>query len=367
MPNDEQIEIQRLINLVLSSGRLPKSRQEPERKLLSFLGGGAASAAQMAGAHAKNEGLIRVELGRLRKHLDKFFAEQPEGRRCVQRLVIAQELVEGGRTPNPYALRLGRNRFPVEQFWSPHAVGETSLVWTEPLVFYDRKNRAYVRYLDLNSDSSDPVEVSKLFAGRPHPAKSMIPCFGYQSSGDIVSVYQLERSLNMLGIATTRVLTRDSVERDVVGKNTVIVGNARMNTYVAEFQKGSELMVGPKSVTLATPGKKEPAEYVDYEPAEQGGRRQCAYGVLTRRPNFNHGKTVTMIAANHGRAIEKIAEYITADGDLEQLWEMMGQQRSSWPSRFQALFEVEVTRERQVVDYQKAKPLLFREWSASSG
>jgi hypothetical protein len=363
MANDEQIEIQRLINLVLSNGKLPKSPQEPERKLLLLLGNGPASAAQMATAHGKDEGPIRVELGRLRKHLDKFFSEQAEGRRCVQRLVIVQESSgDSGRTANPYVIRLERNTFPVEQFWSSHAEGGTALVWTEPLVFYDRKHRAYVRYLDLNSDTSDPVEVAKLLGGRPHPARHMIPCFGYQSSGDIVSIYQLERSLTALGIATTRVLTRDSVERTVVGKNTVIVGNARMNSYVAEFQKGLEMTVEPKSVRVTTSGKKEPVEYFDYEPSiEQANRRQCAYGVLTRRPNFYHGKTVTMIAANHGRAIEKIAEYITSDADLEQLWVMLGPQRSSWPSRFQALFEVEVTRERQVVDYQKARPLLCRE------
>lgn len=355
-----------LISLLNQHRALPRSSNAPgmEWKILKALADKETSAEDLADSLDSNAATVRTNLSRLKANLDKFFDKTIAGQECVERLDVAQEGRGTVGRQQPYILKLKRNKHPVAQFWAPHrGTKQTLLVWTEPLVFYDRKNRCYIRYLDLNADSADRRKIAALVPAG-HPASGLVACFGYQSSGDVAAVYHLEQRLKALAIDTKRALTRQSNEEEVYMSNSVVIGNYRMNPYVALLQDGFDIKVQERSVTIARPVSEEEAEpHVDYEPVEEPEKHNnaAAYVVVTRRPNLHFRSTVTMIAGNHGRAIEKTAEFLTSEDELEDLWtKRLGAGHGNWPDRFQILFKIPVSRDLPGVVYQDARPIAFR-------
>jgi hypothetical protein len=66
-----------------------------------------------------------------------------------------------------------------------------------------------------------------------------------------------------------------------------------------------------------------------------------------------------MIAANHGRATQKVAEYLTSEVLLRALFQKVGvQSEQSLPTTFQILFSVE-THDFDIAE-SDAEPILWR-------
>jgi hypothetical protein len=328
---------------------LPNSQKQPERRLLRALRSAGKSKTELIRELGDNvtEQYVAVNLNRLRTHLDKFFDKHLEGMRTFQRI----ELLEpDGDTRDRYELSITRNPHPVAQFWDQH--GSLSdpvyLVWAEPLVFYDdsKGHRTYVRYLDLN----DPGNVPK-----SHPAYGLRPCYGYQSSGDIESVYLLEKAFAKLRIGAERRLIRGKTQDAVIGRHAVVIGNSRMNPQVGLFQRGLDFKIEADHAKLDVPRRERLLDYVPIPELE----KQPAYVVLTRAP-LDH-KKLTMISGNQGRAIQRVIEALVKDELLERVWNHIGgPQHNAWPSKFQVLFEVAVQRNGFVDHYEQAKPKEFK-------
>ncbi len=355
MPTDAETTIQTLYQIVTEHSRLPSGKGAPERSILFCLLKEPATVGQLAKLLKRDPSNIRTAIHRLRVHLGEFFKKDPRGRRCVHALEIHTETKK-------YELRAVLNAFPVESFWGAHyhqdGVNKTLIVWAEPLVFFDPTQNAVIRYREINSDSIDP---KKLEIPEGHPASLLVPAFGYQSSGDIAAVYCVERLLSEMQVPVARRVTRETNKKEVNGSDVVILGNTRMNVFVDDLQNRFMFLLDKKSVSVVDPREGEKNAYVDYTPSQSPAQSsEYAYAVLTRRPNISKNKTVTMIVGNHGRAIEKVTEYVTSEPNLHALWHERMNGRSSWPTTFQVLFEVGVEPSTDEMVYQEAKPIAFR-------
>lgn len=71
-------------------------------------------------------------------------------------------------------------------------------------------------------------------------------------------------------------------------------------------------------------------------------QRMIEYAVITRRPGVQPDHPVTLIAANHGRAIEGAGHVLTLENRLKELIARMGVKASSaLPETFQFLMRIE--------------------------
>lgn len=373
--NTTHAEIIRLVELVCASRVLPDSAAKPEARILAYLAREWSQDAVAQGSESRltvgnvahyaldregdvpGQAIVRTNIKRLRNHLASFFNDTSEGRSCSHRLVIDSE-------HGLYILRLAQKvQSPLEAFWRRHLEGVDNVItWAEPLVFFDKTTRRYIRFLDINSDSLDPRVIDAVVP-KDHEARGMIPCFHYQSSGDILAVHLLQSWFAQHDHEITAEVTRDTTESKVFNYNSLIVGNMRMNKYVARLQEDLDFTVAGSSVTIRRPDldRKEREEYSDYEPFAdpKKGDRPYAYAVLTRRPNVNQLMTTTMIAANHGRAIQKVAQYITSEKHVAQLYrQWIERDHGEWPAWLQVLFQVEI-RNRDMV-FQDATPIAVR-------
>jgi len=348
--------IETLAKLFTASTHLSTRQQN----VLNALVGSTKTAEQIETELNIGGTVLRSIVHELRQGIDTFF-NSLQGRRQLQRLSIEIE-------KHFYILKAIRNPCAIEQFWAAHASGGNVLVvWAEPLVFFDAKNRAYIRYLDIN----DVSEIRTL--KKNHPARKLIPCFGYQSSGIVESVSELRRALPLVsGLDTEASSTRDTARTIVFEREAVILGNARMNPYVREFEESMWFQVKKECVIIRNPkARQTESEFEDYAP-QQENEEGVTHVVLTRMHNRQADRAITCISSNHGRAVERVVDFVlnsrregtSAVSSMEELWigMMNGADRESWPSTFQVLFEIKVVRKSGLSFFQSAKPIRFKEY-----
>ena len=299
----------------------------------------------------------RNAIARLRRALNNFY--RTIGKRNRRRLNIPEGI--------PYRLQATSNDLPVdwaEEFWYPYIDAESNvLVWAEPLVFYDASIRGFIRFLDVNAD--DLVTAAKLEKKLPseYRGRQLVPSFGYQSSGDIAAVHGFQNWLGAKGVTLLPLVSRDTTEKAVLHKNAIIIGNKRTNTYVKTLQEGLDFAVDRTRVIISEPddSRNEKAKYDDFVPTRvaRSAKPDFAYALVTRRPNIRKSATATVISANHGRAIERVSQFLMDKDSMSALFKSrMSPEDEAWPQCFQVVFEIEVHQYDQV--YQEAVPIAFR-------
>ncbi len=235
----------------------------------------------------------------------------------------------------------------MERFWDPHFgnTSENQIIYTEPLFFWDKQNRCYIRFLDIN-DESPTLDIRNLQARIPpgHPAHRLVPCFHYQSSGETQAQRILRKWFEQQGKKVqpdSKVVVEVSraVDARVYDRNLVVLGNSRANRFVRDLQEGLPMVLDDDRIIVQSKPEDKPVEYRDFSenPKFPGGR--YIYGVVTRIPSPAPPSCVTLISANHGRAIERLAEFLTNPNKLQELYSQLEwKPGTKLPSTFQLLF-----------------------------
>jgi hypothetical protein len=289
---------------------------------------------------------IRTAVHRVRDNLRTFYKYDPLGKKSGSRLQIPDG--------TPYRVELVTNHQdldPIERFWDPHFGNDAGnlIVYTEPLFFWDQEGRRYIRYLDLNDESSalDAARIrEKIPAG--HPARELQPCFHYHSGGETQAQRILRKWFEHQGNVEVK-LSRECVERDVWKHNIVVLGNSRTNRFLKTLQEGLTFVLDEKKLTVQEHNHKSAYDCFDLQASLKEPSGSYLYATVTRRPSIVDQRWVTMIAANHGRAIEKLAESLTTPNALHQIYSRLPFDRSApLPTYFQLLFRI------QMIDYELA-------------
>jgi hypothetical protein len=289
----------------------------------------------------------KVTASRLRDVLDYYFDKTEGGRRETDRLRLP--VVRPGSNEN-YTLQQEANRLRltrVEHFWDSHCVGrpdreELLVVYTEPLFFWVKSQRCFVRFLDINWESTDTIPDDLLKRAHEHyEREDLVPSFHYKPSGEVAARDSLLRFLRRYNVIKHKQMqvnslpSRECPHNDSLwSRNLIMLGNRRTNGLLRRLQDDRaeplEMVLMDEDIACR---RKPPCRDTP----------QLAYALLTRMRNRNPAGVVTMIGANHGRAAEKVAEFVTDEDQLNRFYSECGIDASRvLPETFQILFSVDI-------------------------
>jgi hypothetical protein len=285
----------------------------------------------------KLRGNRRAEVARVRKTLNDFF--NSDGRNWPgKRLRIP--------TGTPYRVELVENRpdlDPVEWFWYPHFNPrvENLIVSTEPLFFFDPERRCYIRFLDINDESRSPdTEAIRLRIPEGHPARGLEPCFHYQSSGETQAQRILRKWFEEQNWNLSVEASREVSDANAWAHNLILLGNSTTNRFIRKLQDDLDIVLHADSISVGK-SRGSTKKYYDQRTSSRSSATSSIYAVVTRRPSLGNQRWATLIASNNGRAIERMAEYLTKPSELQALYNSLNV-KPPLPARFQLLFSFKI-------------------------
>ncbi|MCC6589086.1 MAG: hypothetical protein IT168_20480 [Bryobacterales bacterium] len=289
----------------------------------------------------RSDPIVRVSLASIRARLVSYFAL--EGRNEPVRLTIPKgqyavvfERDLSSNTPGDAELVLQ----PVQRFWQSPAseAGGTVIVYTEPLFFRDDAGH-YVRDWHTNDIEGE----NHLREWLPTGALAELHAsYHYLSAGEVNCMLSLSRMFQELNVPVETRNSRRSSLKELRHYNLILLGSPRTNAFLTALQGDEPFAIDSERILNRKPKGNEPLHYEGVRRLDGCLMRMTEYALVTRRPGISPGRAVTMIAANHGRAIEGAGHFLTMGDKVHQVIEDMGLRDSEeLPSRFQLLIRVE--------------------------
>jgi hypothetical protein len=268
----------------------------------------------------RTDPVVRVNLGSVRERLTSFFAT--EGSSEPWRIEIPKGQYgivfrEAGRESQPARSGAGA----LERFWQPYFTSNkpTLVVYTEPLFFRDEQGR-FFRDWNINSVPHDLDEIRGHFplAG----AEEVAPTYHYLSAGEMHCLLSITRMFHELRIPVETRNSRRSSWQELSQSNIILLGSPRTNHYLRSLQGDYPLLVRDDRIESRTAAGD--AAILQGRRFKDGQLpRMTEYAVVTRRPGLVSGGWVTMITANHGRAIEGAGHMLTLEDRVSGLLRRM--------------------------------------------
>jgi hypothetical protein len=219
------------------------------------------------------------------------------------------------------------------------------LVYSELLFFRDEDGN-FVRNIYINDLATGPAELRQKLGGLA--AGRLSPSFHFVSAGEVSCVLAVLRTFGALGAPIEVRNARFFSWADARRANLVLIGSSRTNPFVRSLHSGLPFVITDRTIENHEPRPDEQPSYSGTRSLEGRLERVIEYAVVTRRPGPAGGSTVTMISANHGRAIEGAGVFLIDEAHLLGIMEAVGQ-----PRFFQLLLRVElVDFDEEVVDVE---------------
>lgn len=294
----------------------------------------------------KIDPIVRVSIASVRERLQQYF--ENEGRSEKVRLLLPK---------GQYRLQFERveDNIPGEsstaarsRFWSPYLtpVNPNLLVFTDLLFFRDEEGN-YLRNIYLNDRTAGTAEIRKRLA---LPAeKTLLPSFHFVSAGEMNCLLSITRTFNELGASLDCRNSRFFAWSDARRANLILLGSMRTNSFVRSLQGSLPLVMTPTAIEEQDAGRGGSRSWTGLRQRDGDLERLVEYALVTRRAGPVAGTTVTMISANHGRAIEGAGSFLSDESHLRGLQEIFGS--DTLPAQFQILLRVEMLDyDEEVVD-----------------
>ena len=292
----------------------------------------------------KLDPVVRVSMKGVRERLDKYF--ENAGRAESLRLIIPKgqyhaEFVETQSLP------LAESRGNVEilqYFWGPYlSPSQTNLiVHTEPL-FFREGWETYVRNLYVNDPGRGYPQLMERLPELKE--RELHPSYHYLDTGEVNSMFLLMQFFHDLGAPVSVKNARITSWHEMRHSNLVMVGCTRTNPFMEMLQEETNFVIAEDEICNLLPSKGELPSYKGQRYNDSRLSRYREFVLVTRRPSASQRKsTMTMIAANHGRAIEGATNYLTSAQEISNLLTILNvdPQHSPLPKRFQILLMVEM-------------------------
>jgi len=289
----------------------------------------------------------------IRLKLNRYFEDA--GNRESLQLVIPKgqysaHFIPNCSPPSPECHDMGQG---LKLFWSSY-LGQsrpTLVAYTEPLFFREGWG-TYVRNLYVN----DPGTGNRQLIERlPElEARELHPSFHYLDAGEVHSMFLLMQFFHQVSASVGVRNARTASWHELRNSNLVLVGCTRTNPFMDMLQEETDFLIAEDEI-------RNLALRVGEQPSYRGERyhdsklpRYREYVLITRRPGPCPNSTVTMIAANHGRAIEGATSLLTNGPDIVKLLSAIQvNQRTALPKRFQILLRVEmIDLDDEIVDVE---------------
>ena len=290
---------------------------------------------------AKNVGLYLKDL---QIALDLYF--DGGGTKHEHRIAINFSAPGQTRHPNQYALRYPLNHGIgdwTRKFWKDYLPAKlpTVIAYGMPLFKTNESHEVFTREVLINREQ----EISA-----PNMA-----CYPFVTHGEMLAMLELTTWLMDKGVTVKHEgYTRSQTLRHFIDRyaeaNGILLGTARVNGILRNYQNYPAFPFFVEDTAIVKhQGSMDGGEIARYtDKFMRNGQYYLAYVLVSRRPG-QRAKSVTIIAANTGRAIERMGRLFTREDELEELFKQ--RPCSDWgslPDSFQLLFEVTILDHEQV-------------------
>jgi len=301
----------------------------------------------------KTDAIVRVSIARIRQRLQEYF-EGDGGREDVR-----LELPKG-----QYRLqlvKLEKSQQPIDddklfgalrRFWGSYLFGsrENLLLYSELLFFRDGRGN-YFRNIYMNDALGDR---SLLRLRLPEIDREVItPSFHFVSGGEMHAVLSLVQMFQTLHCPLLVKNSRFVSWADVQSSNLVVVGNSRTSSFVRQLQGGEKLALKDNYIQDCEASAGDGRLYEGSRSVCGSLERACDYALITRRPG-PAGGSVTLVMANHARAMEGAMQYLVDEARVSDLLMRLDVDNdSALPPHFQLVLRVEmVDFDEEVIDVE---------------
>jgi hypothetical protein len=290
----------------------------------------------------RTDPIVRVSVASIRDRLLAYFATEGEQEPLRLGIPKGQYLAVFSLASSPAdSANAAAAVSPLVRFWQSYVSAQRAnvIVYTEPLFFRDNDGH-YVRDWHVNSLAAGPDEIRKRLPlegfGPLHPS------FHYLSTGEVHCMLSISRMFHEMGVPIETRNCRISSWNELNNANLILLGSPRTNTFLSTLQGDEPFFITPDRIENRAPEENEATIYQGCRYLDGKLMRMTEYALVTRRPGLSPGCAVTMIAANHGRAIEGAGHFLTLEDRVRSVIESMGLPPShDMALHFQLLMRVE--------------------------
>jgi len=297
-----------------------------------------------ASFNPKTDPIIRVNMAAIRARLCSYF-EGP-GRNepvCVSipkgqyRLCYFERGPQEGGTERPSG-----SLDACKRFWKPYLSGHVPniLVYSELLFFRDSRGN-YVRSIYVNDRATGLADLKERFPEMP--VAGLKPSFHFASAGEMRAILEMEHTFYEMHVPLKVRNSRFFSWAEVQRSNLILLGSSRTNMFLDSLQGKECFVISGDCIHNVEPRPSEESRYRGQQFMDGKLERLVEYAVVTRRPGVVGESAVTLIASNHGRAMQGAGETLACEERLGTLLEGMGYGSSSpLPPHFQILLRVDM-------------------------
>ena len=358
---------------------------------------------------------------RLRDALHYYFLYSTEGLRESVRicLPLAEHSDSMNVTSRLYRLEIGPEVTyqlnGAKSFWHPHLVAEQRnfakniVVFTEPLCFRDKKNRFFIRHLDINEEdgidrkSTEEELVARLKEKVPWiETKNIVVSRAYVPGGEVLGKDKIRdwlakhseavrRGVHARQLKEDELLVEERISKDirsigeVDGRHLILLGSPRANWLMRRFQdrtkKWMPIHVEENGISVQNSTSAEIrlieenlADLLSTTDAQHRFKKmvrltgktarfsddwsKVSFALVTREIRIDGEHSLTAISANQGRGIQTLCELVlTKDDAFDNALKRLGVV-GPLPDAFQILFAATLKDAESRPD--QWSPLLYR-------
>jgi hypothetical protein len=152
----------------------------------------------------------------------------------------------------------------------------------------------------------------------------------------------ISRLFHEMGVPVETRNSRISSWNEFHKANLILLGSPRTNTFLSSLQGDDPFSITADCIENRSPNPGEPEIYKGRRYRDGSLARMTEHALVTRRPGLTPGCAVTMIAANHGRAIEGAGHFLTLEDRVRSIVESLGLERGvELPAHFQMVMRVD--------------------------
>lgn len=296
----------------------------------------------------KIDPIVRVSIASIRERLQTYFEQ--EGSAEPIRLTLPKgqyRLLFELRAPGPHG-HVVEGAEARSRFWTPYlSPGNPNLMVFTEMLFYRDESGNFVRNIYVNDRATGEAEIKKALGLGEE--REFTPTYHFVSAGEMNCLLSVTRMFFQLGASLGLHNSRFFSWADLRRANLILIGSSRTNPFVRSLQGSLPLVLTPHSIEDREAPPEKPVSWSGQRYRDGDLERLPEYAVVTRRSGPVAGTTLTMITANHGRAIERAGRFITEESHLLGLEEAFG--GAALPPHFQLLLRVEMLDyDEEVVD-----------------
>jgi hypothetical protein len=292
----------------------------------------------------KIDPIVRVNMAAIRARLRAYFEGPGRNEPLRLRILKGQYLLSfhESATLKGGAEHATGNLEALPRFWKPYLSGHASniLIYSELLFFRDDRGN-YVRSIYVNDRSKGVADMQERFP--EVPVSGLRPSFHFVSAGEMRAVLDIEGAFREMGSPLKVRDSRFFSWADAQKSNLIALGGSRTNVFLDSLQGRDCFVISADSIENRDARPSEERHYRGHQFTDGKLERLVEYAVVTRRPGVVGHSSVTLIAANHGRAIQAAGNALACEEKLSGILEAMGYRQSApLPPHFQILLRTDM-------------------------